>query len=232
MNTPRIVIERRFHGPKDSANGGYTCGRIAEFIEGPARVRLRVPPPLDVEFGVRRSESGVSVVRDGELIAEAWPGRPELEIPEPPTLQDAETASRAYSGYKSHRYATCFVCGPKQAEGGLRVFAGPVPERNIVASPWRPDPSLASDGLHVDSVFIWSALDCPGGFTFPEPEEGAILLGELSVELFGSAIVARPHVVFGWEFYSEGRKHHTGTALFTETGDCVGVGQGIWFEVP
>lgn len=232
MKISTIVIEQRFHGPENSANGGYTCGRLAEFVEGPARVRLRVPPPLGVEFEVRRSESGVSMVRNGELIAEAWPGRPELDAPVAPTLQEAEAASRAYSGFKSHRYKTCFVCGPEQAKDGLSVFAGPVPGRDIVAALWRPDPSLASDRLRVDPVFLWSALDCPGGFAFPEPEEGTIILGEFSVELFGSAAVGAPHVVIGWEFGREGRKHHTGTALFTESRDCIGIGRGIWFEVP
>ena len=232
MKTPTIIIEHRFNGPEGSANGGYTCGRLAQFIEGPARVRLRVPPPLDVAFEVRRSDSGVSMVRDGDLIAEAWPGKPELEVPVPPTIREAEAASRAYIGFKSHRYTTCFVCGPEQAKGGLRVFAGPVPGRAIVASLWRPDPSLASDGIHVNSVFLWSVLDCPGGVAFPEPEEDGILLGELSVELFESATIGEPHVVIGWEFRREGRKHHTGTALFSESGDCIGVGQGIWFEVP
>ena len=232
MSPPTIIIEHRFNGPEGSANGGYTCGRLAQFIEGPARVRLRVPPTLDVAFEVRRGDSGVSMVRDGELIAEAWPGKPELEVPEPPTIREAAAASLAYIGFKSHRYTTCFVCGPEQAKGGLRIFAGPVEGREMVASLWQPDASLASDGIHVNPVFIWSALDCPGGFAFPEPEQGGILLGEFSVELFRSATIGESYVVIGWEFHREGRKHHTGTSLFSASGDCVGVGQGIWFEVP
>ncbi len=232
MKTPSIIIERRFHGPPDSANGGYACGRLAEFIEGPARVRLRVPPQLDVEFDVIRTDAGASMVRDDALIAEAWPGSVDLEIPDPPTHHEAEAASASYSGYKSHRYSTCFVCGPDQAQGGLRVFAGPVAGRDLVASAWTPDPSLAADRRNVDPVFLWSVLDCPGGFAFPEPEVGAILLGELSVKLSGNVIVGERHVVIGWESRREGRKHHTGTALFSEEGRCVGMGRGIWFEVP
>ena len=232
MNIPKLFIDHRYHGPENSAHGGYTCGRLAEFVEGPARVRLRVPPPLEVEFEVIDTASGVSMVRDGELFAEAWPGKPELDVPEPPTLREAEAASRAYSGFKTHRFRSCFVCGPEQDAGGLGVFAGRIPGRDMVASVWRPKPSLASDRRHVDPVFLWSALDCPGAFAFPEPTDGSILLGELSVDLFQSASVGGSHVVIGWEFHREGRKHHTGTALFTQSGDCVGVGRGIWFEVP
>lgn len=232
MKPTTIVIEHRFHGPRKSANGGYTCGRLAEFIEGPARVRLRVPPPLDVEFEVSRTQTGVSMLRDGELIAEARPGKPELEVPEPPGLEDARAASRSYTGFKNHRYSTCFVCGPDQEAGGLGIFAGHVPGRDMVASAWTPDLSLATEGQYVDPVFLWSVLDCPGGFAFPEPEEGSILLGELIVELSGTVHVAEPHLVIGWEFARDGRKHHTGTALFSQAGECVGVGRAIWFEVP
>ncbi len=154
------------------------------------------------------------MLRDGELIAEARPGKPELEVPEPPGLEDARAASRSYTGFKNHRYSTCFVCGPDQEAGGLGIFAGHVPGRDMVASAWTPDLSLATEGQYVDPVFLWSVLDCPGGFAFPEPEEGSILLGELIVELSGTVHVAEPHLVIGWEFARDGRKHHTGTACF------------------
>ena len=42
-----VIIPSRFNGPPDSGNGGYSCGVLAAFIDGPARVRLHVPPPLD-----------------------------------------------------------------------------------------------------------------------------------------------------------------------------------------
>ena len=44
-----VVIDRRFNGPEHSSNGGYACGSVAAFIDGPAEVTLRVPPPLDTE---------------------------------------------------------------------------------------------------------------------------------------------------------------------------------------
>ena len=45
----RIIIDRRFNGPPNSANGGYTCGLVGTALEAPSvRVSLRKPPPLEV----------------------------------------------------------------------------------------------------------------------------------------------------------------------------------------
>ena len=41
-----IRIERRFRGPPNSGNGGYSAGRLAAFIDGSAAVTLHMPPPL------------------------------------------------------------------------------------------------------------------------------------------------------------------------------------------
>lgn len=234
MTTPAITIENRFHGPKDSGNGGYSCGSVAAFIDGPARVRLRVPPPLDVAMDVHRTPEGVRIVHRETLIAEAWPAPPlNLEVPPPPTFSEAREASTRYSGFRSHRYPTCFVCGvDREPADGLRLFAGPVAGREIVACPWIPHRSLSNDGETIPPVFVWSALDCPGGFSFPHPESGTILLGELSVELMAPLKAGQPVVIMGWEFRRDGRKHSTGTAIFSEAGVCHGIGRGIWFEVP
>ena len=47
-----LVIGRRFTGPPTTANGGYACGAIARFVDEPARVVLRVPPPVDTPLSV------------------------------------------------------------------------------------------------------------------------------------------------------------------------------------
>jgi hypothetical protein len=43
----QLRVDRRFCGPPNSGNGGYTCGLVANFIDGPAEVILRRPPPLN-----------------------------------------------------------------------------------------------------------------------------------------------------------------------------------------
>jgi len=232
--TQTITIPRRFCGPPDSGNGGYVCGRLASFLDGPAIVRLKVPPPLDEELMVRPANGGVEMVRGDTVFATARAAQPpELDIPTPPTFAEAEAASRNYIGFRHHPYSTCFVCGPQRAAGdGLRIFPGPHPGTKLVASPWVPDPSLGNATGQVRPEFQWASLDCPGAFTFKLPPKAGMLLGELAVELRGQVAVGERCVVIGWEFAHEGRKHHTGTALFAASGECVGMGQATWFEVP
>jgi hypothetical protein len=228
----KIEIDRRFRGPASSGNGGYVCGRLANFIPGTATVRLRVPPPLEVEMDVRPTSTGMALFHGEKLIAEAWPSVLDIEIPPAPAAQDAERASRLFAGFQFHRFPTCFVCGPQRApDEGLRIFAGPVAGRQIVSCTWTPDAGLSPDGHTISPEFVWAALDCPGGFAFPHPEHGTILLGELTVQRFEPVIAGRRHVVIGWQILQDRRKHHTGTALFSESGNCLAAGRGIWLEV-
>jgi hypothetical protein len=44
--TRPLTIPSRFRGPSGVGNGGYVCGRIAGYLDGPATVTLRRPPPL------------------------------------------------------------------------------------------------------------------------------------------------------------------------------------------
>jgi hypothetical protein len=232
MSETTVTIAERFHGPRNSGNGGYVCGRLAAFIGGTARVRLYVPPPLDVPLEVEKHEGSVSLAYQGKTIAEAWPAELVLETPSPPTLEEAAAASKNFRGFQSHRFATCFVCGRDRTPGeGLGIFAGPVPGREMVACTWTPGRELALPDGTVSPEYIWCVLDCPGGFAFPEPETGTILLGELTVARYAPARPGQAYIVTAWEVSREGRKHYTGTALFSGNGHCIAVGLGTWFEV-
>lgn len=227
-----IIIEQRFHGPPDSGNGGYVSGCLAKFIDGPAAVRLRTPPPLEVELEVRREDAHVVLVHDDAVVAQGRPSEVPLEAPDPASFAEAETASGRFRGFTSHWFPSCFVCGPHRDLGdGLRMFPGPVEGRDLVAAPWIPDASLGSMSGAVRPEFLWAALDCPGAFAFSEPANRVILLGELAVALSGTVTVGERCVLVAWEIDRAGRKHYTGTALFGETGSCCGVGLGTWFEV-
>lgn len=227
-----ITIERRFHGPPESGNGGYVCGRIAQFINGTAEVALRHPPPLEQPLTVERlPDDRVILRKDDTLIAEARPASLELRPPAPPTYAEAQAASRHYGGFKNHPYPTCFVCGPARAEGdGLHIFAGPVPGRNYIATPWHPDPSLADEAGFIRPEFMWAVLDCPGGVAALGSEPRPILLGQLTATLTGRIKLGERCIVIGWSIARNGRKHVSGTALFSETGDLYGHAQAIWIE--
>ncbi len=51
----------------------------------------------------------------------------------------------------------------------------------------------------VSAEFLWAALDCPGAFAFPEPAQGAVLLGELQVALLGDVSVDERCVLVAYE---------------------------------
>ena len=60
LKSMAIVIDRRFRGPNDSGNGGYSAGRFALAHGGDVvEVTLRLPPPLDTPL-----------VLDGERIVD------------------------------------------------------------------------------------------------------------------------------------------------------------------
>lgn len=240
-----IIIENRFHGPPNSANGGYVCGRLAAFVDGPATVRLMRPPPLDEAMTVHLIDSAkhagtvelrASSPGDEGAVARAWPGGPDLQPPAPPSWDQAVAASKRYSGFSRHAYPSCFVCGPdREAGDGLCLFAGPVENGSVptlVAAPWQPDATLAADDVDEGPVadeFLWSALDCPGAFTFAT--ERPMLLGELSAEIRGSVRAGERLIVTGWETAAEGRKHFVGTAVHREDGELVALARGLWFEM-
>ncbi len=230
MNT--LWIDRRFQGPPDSGNGGYVSGRLAAFIQGPVVVRLRTPPPLETPMEVRRADGGVDLILGDAVVATARPGEVNIDAPSSPDYAQAEAASRSYRGFQWHPFPGCFVCGPaRQENNGLRLFAGPSPGTNLVAAPWIPDASLATRGV-VSPAFVWAALDCPGAFSFESSEGTALLLGEITASLEKSVHSGERYVAVGWETGRDGRRHFTGTALFSEAGERVAIARSTWFEVP
>ncbi len=230
--TQTLTIAKRFHGPPASGNGGYVCGRLARFIQGPAVVRLKAPPPLERPLALESSGAGVRLTDGGRTVAEARPHALDLDVPAPPTPDEARRASRRYRGFARHWFPTCFVCGPERDEGqGLRIFAGPLHDRDMVAALWTPHSTLADAEGTVRSEFLWAALDCPGAFAFPEPQKGVALLGEMAARLTAAVQPAEPCIVIGWPLGGKGRLHYSGTALFDNKGRCCAMARATWVEV-
>lgn len=226
-----FAIARRFCGPADSANGGYFAGCVAARAGRTVTVRLLRPPPLDTPLDTLELADGTLAVSAGaERIGEAKTATLELVPRDPPSYFEAVEASRGYAGFTHHRFPTCFVCGTQRRRGdGMRVFAGPLAERDLVAAPWVPDVSLDRGDGKVRPEFMSAALDCPG-FYAASPEDRMMLLGEITVHVTRLVHVGEPCTVIGWALEASGRKRAAGTAVFAEDGEVCGLAQALWIE--
>jgi hypothetical protein len=225
-----LIIPSRFNGPPESGNGGYSCGVLAACIEGPARVRLHVPPPLDRPMAVRPSAGDGVELLDGEtLVGTALPAPFDLEVPKAPTLEQARDAMSRYPCYEGHVFPTCFVCGPgRPAHDGLEIFPGPVKDWNLLASAWTPGKDLLDAKGFVKPEIVWSALDCPGYFACMGKRPRPGVLGELQLEITANVPGGDALVVFAWPLGRDGRKLYGGTALATAEGEVLACARSTW----
>jgi len=226
-----LSVARRFCGPLASSNGGYFAGLVAGLASHTLAVRLLRPPPLETELVVSHLPDGHIEVRSGaDLVGEAEPAQLELTVPQPPTYLDTVEASRHYSGFVSHRFPTCFVCGPHRARGdGMRIFAGPLSQAALVAAPWVPDVSLDRGDGKVRPEFMSAALDCPGYFSLCS-DDRMMLLGQLTAHIDRLVHIGESCTVGGWNIGSSGRKHEAGTAIFDGDGELCGRARATWIE--
>jgi len=232
MNS-QITIKERFCGVPNFGNGGYTCGRLASFIDGPAEVTLWKPPPLNTPMQVMQSEDGKwKLVHDDVSIAEAAPADLELTPPPPPSLEIAEKSTKKEEDVTDHYFPTCFVCGPQRDKGdGLRIFPGAVGGQKYVAATWRPDASFSDETGYIKNEIIWSALDCPGAWAIIKEEFQFIVLGRFTVKIFEKIQSEEPCMVLGWKIAEEGRKISAGTALYSADGQLYGIGNATWIKL-
>jgi hypothetical protein len=238
-----VTLDRRFCGPPDSGNGGYTCGVLASFVtDGDTEVTLRLPPPLAQPLTVRDVGDGDGarvelVAPDGTVVADAAPTTVAIGVPLPVRVDDAARAAAASPflvDASPHPFPTCFVCGPHRAPGdGLRLLATKVPGREVVAAAWEPHASLpAHDGLLAREI-VWAALDCPSGLTMylDPPLEPPYVLGRLAAHVVAPVRVGAPYAVVGWREGTDGRKLFAGSAIFDDAGNTVAYARATWVQL-
>ena len=233
-----LVIPARFRGPPASANGGYTAGSLAAWLDGPAEVTLRRPPPIDRPLDVEVDTDQVTLLDGGELIAEARRAVVDVEPPRAVTVDEAAAAtehSRFRRAPGEHPFPGCFVCGPDRAPGdGLRMFPGRVPARDVFAVPWTPASEFDDGYGNVRGQIVWSALDCPSSFAMyleEDPLEGPFVLGRLAARIDAPVSTGMPHVVLGWRVGLDGRKLFAGSALYDASGTPLAVARATWIHV-
>jgi hypothetical protein len=211
-----VIIDPRFNGPPDSGNGGITCGLLAATTDFPvAEVTLRKPPPLGVELEVRDG----ALLHGEEVIATVAPGEVTLQPPSPVSLEVARAAPSVL-GPHQHPFPTCFGCGPERSDG-LGLLPGRV-SPDLVATVWTP--------ADASEVMVWVALDCPGGWSADLPGR-PMVLGRMACVIDSLPIAGEPHLVQGWLVGSEGRKVHTGSALYDAEGTVLAVAEATWITL-
>lgn len=238
-----LIIPTRFRGPSGSGNGGYVCGRLAAYVNGPATVTLHRPPPLATPMTVEPGGDGAVHVRQGGvLIAETTaaaypPGLLAPEIPDLVSMAEARRSAGRARYFQDPFFPECFVCGPDRGPGdGLRIFPGPVPGRMLWAAPWTPDSSVAGPDGRVRPEMVWAALDCPTGIAAADGaclDSGtAIVLGRMTASVAALPMLGDQCRVIAWPDGGYGRKLTAGSVLLGSGGEALAVARAVWLTVP
>ena len=230
--TESFVVPARFCGPLMSGNGGWTSGHLAQLVDGAldggaVTVRLRTPPPLDAEMTIARGDDGtVEVWDDQVLVAQAFAAEPldAIEVPAPVTYALAQPAGLTYEGLGSHPFPACFTCGTRRDPADalcLRtgLLAG---HTTLRAAAWTPQESAPE--------MVWAALDCPGAWACGIAER-KMILSTMTASISKLPMVGKPHVVMAWPRGQDGRKHHSGTCLYSADGRLLAQADTVWISV-
>lgn len=234
-----IFISRKYCGPPDSGNGGYTCGLLAAALEGPSEVTLRMPIPIERVMHVEFLDPKHAHLKSGDdLVAEG--ARQDIVLgAATPTADfaEAQKAAEQSPAFANHPFPTCFVCGPQRAAGdGLRIFPGPVAGggaefQHVFAAPWVPDASLADKSGTIPDEIVWAALDCPTGFAGGFPYEGKLVTGRLGAKLLAPVHAGEKCVLLSWRLGVDGRKHHAAAVLLGESGEVHAQARATWVKL-
>ncbi len=229
-----ITIPHRYCGPPESGNGGWVCGTVAAHVPTtvprPAvTVRLASPPPLDRPLALEaEATDGAILVRlldRGHLVASGTASADLVDdVPPAVTPEQARAAETRFEGLADHPFPTCFVCGTGRDPGdGLCLRPGPIDDgTGRYAATWEPD--------EANGPLVWAALDCPGGWSAGIAGR-PMVLGTMTARVLALPAVGEPHVVLAWQRGSEGRKHHSGSALFSPDGELLARAEATWIAV-
>jgi hypothetical protein len=232
----QLTIAHRYCGPPESGNGGWVSGAVAEHVatspELPAvTVRLAAPPPLGHPLdlvSVPASAEGGATVRllDGDHLVATAVAAPDLSdaVRPPVPLDAARLAETRYEGLLDHPFPDCFACGThREPADALCLRPGPLDDgTGRYAATWTP--------READPPVVWAALDCPGGWSAGIAGR-PMVLGTMTARLLALPTVGEAHVILAWQRGAEGRKHHSGSALFSPGGELLARAEATWIAV-
>jgi hypothetical protein len=229
-----VVIERRFRGPPESGQGGYSCGLVAERIESDtATVTLRSPPPLERTLQIDHVGELVKLLDGDVLVAEGRADVLKVAVPDPVSVDAARRASeQPFWAELIHPFPGCFGCGlERDQEEAVAIWMGADDGSGLMAGIWTPSPGFAGADGAVTRLVTWAALDCPTATGANLPLDGVSVLGRLSGRVVAPIEPGEPHTVIAWPISDEGRKHLAGCAIHDADGRLCAYSAGLWIEL-
>lgn len=234
------TIPHRYCGPPESGNGGWVSGTLATHVPTTSThpcvtVRLASPPPLDrplsivvdtpTSDAVAPAPATARLLDGDHLVASATASEAlGWDAPAPVSLDDARDAEARYEGLLDHPFPTCFSCGTaRDPDDALCLRPGPLADgtgRYAVA--WVPRESSVP--------LVWAALDCPGGWSAGIAGR-PMVLGTMTVHVLDLPEVDVAHTILAWQRGSQGRKHLSGTALYSPAGRLLARAEATWIAV-
>jgi len=237
LETPATIhdvhVPHRFNGPPNSGNGGWCVALLGKHVGAEVEVTLKRPIPLGRDIQVITSGSAATLV-DGDVeIASARRAELDLDIPDAISFAEAARARANFTGYKTHPFPNCFVCGTGRRCGeGMCLFTGRLAE-GIVASSWVPQAEFADEEGHVPPELVCAALDCPGAWGFIDRYgiNGPVVLGRMTYRLDKPIRAEGRYVVMGWALGREGRKLFSGTVVYDAHGSACAAAAATWIQL-
>ena len=226
-----FTVPRRFCGPPDSGNGGYTCGLLAKELGGVVECTLRTPVPLETPLEFEPTQSG-GVLRNGKtVVVKAAPVSIAVSPPTPVGLDAARDAMASSPAMDPrHPFPTCFVCGPqRRIDDGLRIFPAPF-NKDVYVAAWEPDAEFGDEQRLLREEFLWAAMDCPTGFAAGFPTAGKLVTGRLAVQQLKAIRTGAGCVIMSWPLRIAGRKHFSAACLYQDEKLCA-VARATWIRI-
>jgi len=228
--THYLKIAKRFNGPPDSGNGGYTAGLIASKLNFNPEITLRVPPPLEQAMQLNVNVDSAVLMHQDTLVAEAKVTDFQITIPPAISYKEAIEAMQRPKTYDTGPIPSCFVCGSARKRGdGLAIYPGNIGHQKV-ATPWVPYDNLGDEFGSVRTEFIWSALDCPGVWAIQDSTQ-FYLLGRMAARVVRPIKVNSQYIIMGWVLKTEGRKTITGTVIYDADGKVGAFAKATWISV-
>ncbi len=232
-----VVVDPRFEGPPQSANGGYVAGLLAARLPaaGAAEVTLRRPVPLGVLLELREGPDGVVLLAGDEELASARRA-PDPDVGPIPSVSvmAARAAALEPADVREHPFPRCFGCGPERDQDeAVALHPGPLRGRHTLwATTWEPSERLPHDAEgRLEPGMLWVALDCSSAAAAVPVGAPPHVLGRLAGRVDAPVAVGEEVVVLAWPLDHHGRGRWGASAVVGPDGDVRAVARATWIEL-